>query len=461
VLALLRGVVPALVGLALSVAALPQAAAAPTISPLSGRPGTTVTVTGTVDGGGPVPVVVTWDGRAAAVCETAPRSCPGDPADTEFQVRFQVPGAAAPGDHQMVLCVGFCEGSASSWTFVVDQDPPLGIEAVTPERTMAGGSVEVKGFTGPCDDVGLVLRTPTPVAQRVTGGQDGAFVAVVTVPSGTFIGTYQLELRDGCVRVAVVGDKHPLEVVNRAPRPADDTATTGPGQAVDIPVGDNDVDPDGDDHYPTSVGPLGVAANGELTAAPNGAIRYLPRVGFTGQDRFRYRTCEVVDSTGRVDCGTATVTVTVQVGATGSTQGASPTTLAAGGSAPPTSGQVVGGVTSLGPATGGPAPTTRTAPPPSIDPGPAATAADDRWRPLAVLGPLLAVLVLAALAALAGRAERTRRQRAWTRQHVRGDPQSGPARTTVEMDARAAPSHVVRLQPHPDDGIQHLQEATP
>jgi hypothetical protein len=86
--------------------------------------------------------------------------------------------------------------------------------------------------------------------------------------------------------------------------------------------------------------------------------------------------------------------------------------------------------------------------------------ADDRRQRLAMLGALLAVLLLAPAAGV-WRAERTRRQRAWTRQHVRGDPHPGPARTTVEMDTRAAPAPAVRLQPHPDDGVQHLQEAIP
>lgn len=454
-----RGVAPALVALVLSVVVLPQAAAAPAIFPVSGRPGATVAVTGTVPGGGPAQVVVTWDGAAAAVCETAPRSCPGDPAGTEFQVSFKVPETAAPGNHKVGLCVGFCEGPIPSWTFVVEQDPPLGIETVAPERTAAGGSVQVMGFTGRCDDVGLVLATPTPVGQRVTGGQGGAFVATVTVPKGTLVGTYGLELRDGCLRVAVVGDKEVLEVVNQAPRPANDTATTGPGQAVDIPVADNDVDPDGDDGYRLSVSPIGVAGNGELGAAPNLAIRYIPRAGFTGQDRFQYQACEVVDAAGRVDCGTANVTVTVQAGTTTSGTGVGPTTGTAGGPGPTGSGQA-GGVTSIGPATTGPGPTARPAPPPSIGPGPVAEVVDDRRQRLAMLGALLAALLLA-LAAGGWRAERIRRERAWTRQHVRGDPHPGPAHMTVEMDTRAARAPAVRLQPHPDDGVQHLQEAIP
>ena len=451
-----RGVVPALVGLALSVVVLPQAAGAPTISSLSGRPGATVDVTGTVPGGGPEEVVVNWDGAAVASCGTAPRSCPGDPAGTVFRVSFTVPDQASPGEHKVRLCVGGCKTPAAIWTFVVEQDPPLGIGTVSPERTAAGGSVVVSGFTGRCQDAGLVLDTPTPVDERVTGGQGGAFVATVTVPKGTFPGTYGLVLRDFCVRAALVADRHPLEVVNQAPQPADDSATTGPGQPVDVPVGDNDVDPDGDDGYQQSVGLLGVAANGEVAATPNGAIRYTPLAGFTGSDRFQYQACEVVDAAGRMDCGTATVTVAVQVGATTSTQPGSPTTQGTGGPGPAGSGQV-GGVTSTGPAPTVPG---RTAPPPTIVPAPAVAAAEDRRQRLAILGALLAALVLAALAASAWRAQRAQRQRAWTRQHVRGEPHPGPARTAVEVDSRAAPAPALRLQPHPDDGVQQLEEAT-
>jgi Bacterial Ig domain len=307
--------------------------------------------------------------------------------------------------------------------------------------------VEVGGFTGPCQDVRVVLGTPSQVEQPVTGGQGGAFLATVTVPKGTIPGTYGLELHATCRRVAVVGDKDVVEVVNQAPQPADDTATTAPGRAVDVPVGDNDVDPDGDDGYQMLVAPVSGAANGEVQAQPDGTIRYLPRAGFAGQDRFRYRSCDVVDPSGRLDCGTATVAVTVQAaGATATSQGG-------GGPGPATSGQV-GGVTSIGPGPG------TAAPPPTIVPGPVVAAADDRSERLVPLAVALATLLLAALA-VAWRGERTRRQRAWTRQHVRGDPHPGPARTTVEVDARAVPAPPVRLQAHPDDGVQHLQEATP
>jgi hypothetical protein len=453
-----RRVAPALVGLVLSVATLPQPSRGGfAISRLTGRPGAEVTISGTLPGDAAEDVSVRWDGKELITCEPAPASCPGDPAPRGFRITFAVPDGAAPRGHKVWLCIRDCDPITEAWSFVVEQDPPPGIETVTPGRTAAGGSVEVSGFTGPCQDVRVVLGTPSQVEQPVTGGQGGAFLATVTVPKGTIPGTYGLELHATCGQVAVVGDKDVLEVVNQAPQPAGDTATTGPGQAVDVPVGDNDVDPDGDDGYQTLVAPLSGAANGEVQPQPDGTIRYLPRAGFAGQDRFRYRSCDVVDPSGRLDCGTATVTVTVQVAAT--TTGATATSQGGGGPGPATSGQL-GGVTSTGPATTGPGSGT-TAPVPTIVPGPAAGTADDRRQRLLVLVVVLVTLLLAALSATVWRAERTRRQRAWTRQHVRGQPHPGPARSAVDVDERAAPPPELRLQPHPDDGVQHLEEATP
>jgi hypothetical protein len=445
-----RRVVIALAGVVLSVATLPQPSQGGfAISRLTGRPGAEVTISGSLPGDAPGDVIVLWDGDKLTTCMPAPASCPGDLAPRGFAITFGVPDDATPGHHKVSLCLRHCDPITKTWPFVVERDPPPGIETVTPGRTAAGGSVEVSGFTGPCQDVRVVLGTPSQVEQPVTGGRGGAFLATVTVPKGTIPGTHGLELHATCGQVAVVGDKDVLEVVNQAPQPADDTATTRLDQAVDVPVGDNDVDPDGDDGYQTLVARVSGAANGEVQPQPDGTIRYTPRAGFAGQDRFQYRSCDVVDLSGRLDCGTATVAVTVQTAV--ATTGVSATSQG-GGPGPATSGQV-GGVTSTGP-------TARTAPPPSIAPGPVAEVADERSEPLVLLAVALATLLLA-LAAAAFRAERTRRQRAWTRQHVRGDPHPGPARTTVGIDARAAPAATVRLQAHPDDGVQHLQEATP
>jgi hypothetical protein len=446
-----RRIGTALAGLVLSVATLPQPSQGGFVtSPLSGRPGTEVTISGSLPDDTDK-VIVLWDGHVLTTCTPAPASCPGDPASRGFAITFGVPDGAAPGGHRVSLCLRYCDPITETWTFVVEQDPPLGIETVAPGRTAAGGSVEVGGFAGPCRDVRVVLDTPAQVEQPVTGGQAGAFVAMVTVPKATVPGTYGLELHATCGPVAVVGDKDVLEVVNQAPQPADDTATTGPGQTVDIRVGDNDVDPDGDDGYQTLVGPVSGAANGEVQPRPDGTVGYLPRAGFIGQDQFRYRSCDVVGPGGQLDCGTATVTVTVQVA--GTTTGATATSQS-GRAGPAGLGQA-GGVTSTRPGPG------TTSPVPTIVPAPAAEAADDRRQRLVILVVALVTLLLAALSATVWRAERIRRQRAWTRAHVRGEPHLGPARSAVEVDPRAAPAPEVRLRPHPDDGVQHLQEAAP
>jgi hypothetical protein len=157
-----------------------------------------------------------------------------------------------------------------------------------------------------------------------------------------------------------------------------------------------------------------------------------------------------VDAGGRLDCGVAAVTVVVQA-AGPPTSGPGGTSGGAGGQGPAGPGQSTPTVPTTGP--NGP-PTSGPAPP--IDPAPAAAPIPYRWLGLALLGA-----VLAALTAVAWRAERTRRQRAWTRQHIRGEPHPGPARTAVEVDARAAPAPEVRLEPHPDPGVQHLEEGIP
>jgi hypothetical protein len=446
-----RQVGPALAGLVLSLATLPQPADAPSIFPLSGRQGSGVTVAGNIPGDDTQKVIVRWDGDDIATCETAPASCAGDPP-RGFRLSFQVPDDASPGEHRVVLCLRYCDPISAAWTFVVEPDPPLEIIDVHPGRTAAGGSVKVSGHTGGCDTAGLVLHTPVPVGQQISGAADGSFTATVTVPKGTFPATYRLELRSSCRQVAVARNEHPLEVINHAPQPADDTATTRIGQAVDVPVGANDVDPDGDDGYQTLVVPISKAANGEVQPQHDGTIRYLPRAGFTGLDRFQYRACDVVGAGGRLDCGAASVTVTVRAAGPASPTGSGGTSGGAGGFGPAGSGPAT-----TAPATGPavPAVPPTSAPTPAIHPGAAAVTMPD-WRlGLAVLGA-----VLAALAVFVRRAGHTRRQRAWARQHVRGEPHPGQARTAVEVDARAAPAPEVRFDPHSDPGVQHLQEGT-
>jgi hypothetical protein len=81
----------------------------------------------------------------------------------------------------------------------------------------------------------------------------------------------------GRVRVLVGRDNH-------APVALNDGASVAAGRAVDIPVLENDQDPDGD---PLSITEVTRPANGDIVNQGD-YIRYIPAAGFTGSDSFLY-----------------------------------------------------------------------------------------------------------------------------------------------------------------------------
>ncbi len=105
--------------------------------------------------------------------------------------------------------------------------------------------------------------------------------------------------------VLLLGNVRPVGL-NSPPVANDDTATTPGGQAVVVPVLNNDTDPDGD---PLTVISVTQGANGTVTH--NGAtVTYTPAPGFVGVDSFTYTINDLSDGNGAAD--TATVTITVQ-----------------------------------------------------------------------------------------------------------------------------------------------------
>jgi large repetitive protein len=199
-----------------------------------------------------------------------------------------------------------------SATVTVDVKPPPQIKTVVANPTPPNREVVVTGTTGSCQQGTLTLRIPSrpeDVRVQVTADRDGAFEAALKVPRGTFVGTYELELRVDCDGEAQVAPGK-LEVGNRPPDAVDDRATTTEGTPVTIDVTANDTDPDGDDGYQTSL-EAAEPADGTNDVLSGDRIRYTPDEGFAGEDRFTYTLCEIVDASGRRDCDTATVTVTV------------------------------------------------------------------------------------------------------------------------------------------------------
>ena len=95
--------------------------------------------------------------------------------------------------------------------------------------------------------------------------------------------------------------------VNEAPSARDDSATTNQGSAIDIPVLNNDEDPDGDQ---LTVEPMATPSSQQGVAAvlaDRKTVRFTPAAGFSGQATFQYR---AVDGNG-TKSNTATVRVNV------------------------------------------------------------------------------------------------------------------------------------------------------
>ena len=101
--------------------------------------------------------------------------------------------------------------------------------------------------------------------------------------NGTDQFTYAVRTGDGRSAEAIVV----VEVipVNDPPVARADRAVTGIDQSLVIEVLANDGDPEGDQ---LEVIGVGVAANGKAEVMPEGRVRYTPRSGFQGSDRFNY-----------------------------------------------------------------------------------------------------------------------------------------------------------------------------
>jgi hypothetical protein len=93
---------------------------------------------------------------------------------------------------------------------------------------------------------------------------------------------------------------------NEAPESSDDRYQVDEGRLLQVNapgVLENDSDPDGDE---LTVNLEQNVANGELTLNEDGSFEYQPDPGFTGEDRFQYRS-----SDGEKNSAVATVTITV------------------------------------------------------------------------------------------------------------------------------------------------------
>jgi hypothetical protein len=254
------------------------------------------------------------------------------------------------GDYTVTGTLGGGAISGTASLIVLPRQPHL--TAVSPDSTLPGKPVEVRGSVGSCDRAAtLEFHGMSEVATAVTAGEDGSFISRFTVPKGTFPRTYSVELVVEC-RGRLQWVQTQLTVINLAPVAVDDFATTSQDTSVAIAVAANDRNLDPESGHQTFVVERGPPAHGTIQVRSDLTILYTPRARFLGSDQFQYGFCDyVINAIGQADCGVATVSVTVRAEAPSTTTTGPPTT---------------------GPPTTGPPPTNPrpTAPPPTRPPPP-------------------------------------------------------------------------------------------
>ena len=151
----------------------------------------------------------------------------------------------------------------------------------------------------------LSIQSVSPAAHgRATVAADQASISYAPAPDyhGPDRFTYIVADAGGLADTATV--RITVTPVNDGPEAGDDQATTQEDEAIEIPVLDNDVDPDGDPLRVLSASP---GEHGRATVAPGGtSVLYEPAPDYHGPDRFTY---VAADMEGLAD--TASVVVTV------------------------------------------------------------------------------------------------------------------------------------------------------
>ena len=182
--------------------------------------------------------------------------------------------------------------------------PPIAIDdnSTTPENTLI--TIAVLANDNDPDGDGLTINSINSNPSNGTATINGN--GIDYLPDTDFVGVDSFEYivcdPEGLCDTALVIVAVTEMLSNDAPIAVDDEANALVDTPIDIPVLDNDSDPDGDD---LTITISDEPSNGTATVA-NGLVNYIPDTGFIGVDSFEYVICD----TGGL-CDTALVVVTV------------------------------------------------------------------------------------------------------------------------------------------------------
>jgi len=195
-------------------------------------------------------------------------------------------------------------------------DPPIAVNdnATTNEDT----PVDIPVLNNDSDPDGAIDPTTVVVTSNPLHGTVSVnpLTGVVTyTPNANYYGNDTLTYRvcDNGVPAPVLCDTASVFIVvvpvNDPPVALPDNATTNEDTPVNIPVLNNDTDPDGAIN-PNSVTVTSSPTNGTVNVNPDGSVTYTPNPNYYGSDSFIYQVCDN-GVPAPVLCDTALVTVNV------------------------------------------------------------------------------------------------------------------------------------------------------
>ena len=223
-----------------------------------------------------------------------------------------------PAQHKRVVDVYRYEESSTSSTLgereYLNRAPTAADDELTLYGCVTSFNIDVLANDSDPDGDALTVTGVSGVSHgEVQINADGTLTYQVTnegafcnpLGGGGDVFTYQISDGRGGTDSATVTVHVAADPDNNPPVANDDTARVMKGSAIDIPVLDNDFDPDGDPLTVISVEHTGFG-NTALSINPDNTVRYESLRGTMGYDSFNYT---ISDGRG----GTATATVTVYV----------------------------------------------------------------------------------------------------------------------------------------------------